>query len=114
MLIEYSILSWAVVPWANEVSREELLMLRIQQLERRPEDIELDLARLRKARLKNKARFDKTHRLRPRNIEEGDKVLVYNSSLDNQHSSIRKFSKRWFGPYVMTEVYQNAMYLYLN
>ena len=30
MPIEHSIVSWAAVPWASEVSREELLMMRIR------------------------------------------------------------------------------------
>ena len=110
MPVERSILSWAAIPWVNEVSREELLALRIRQLERRPEDLDLALTKLHEARLKNKQRFDKNHRLRPQKIEEGDWVLVYDSSLDNQHSSTRKFSKRWFGPYVVGTVHDNATY----
>ena len=38
-------------------------------------------------------------------------MLVYDSSLDNQHNTARKFAKRWFGPYVVKEVYDNATYL---
>ena len=56
-------------------------------------------------------RFDKTHRIRPKKIEEGDWVLLYDSSLDNQHSTIRKFAKRWFGPYIVKKVYDNATYI---
>jgi hypothetical protein len=41
---------------------------------------------------------------------EGDWVLVYDSSLDNQHSTARKFSRRWFGPYVVKKVEDNATY----
>ena len=98
MPIEETITSWVAMPWENEMSREELLATRIRQLERRPEDLELAKERLEAARIKNKARFDKTHRLRPRKIEEGDWVIVYDSSLDNQHSLMRKFVKRRFGP----------------
>ena len=110
MPIEDTIASWVAMPWENEMSREELLATRIRQLERRPEDLELAKERLEAARLHNKARFDKTHRLRPRKIEEGDWVIVYDSSLDNQHSSMRKFAKRWFGPYVVTSANDNATY----
>ena len=28
--------------------------------------------------------------------------MVYDNSLDNQHSTTRKFARRWFGPYVVT------------
>ena len=41
MPIVESIMSWTSIPWREEVSREELLALRIRQLERRPEDVEL-------------------------------------------------------------------------
>ena len=110
MPIEETITSWVAMPWENEMSKEELLATRIRQLERRPEDLELAKERLEAARIKNKARFDKTHRLRPRKIEEGDWVIVYDSSLDNQHSSMRKFAKRWFGPYVVKSANDNATY----
>ena len=95
---------------AKEMSREELLAARIRQLERRPEDVERATVRLKEVRNINKARFDRTHRLRPKKIEEGDWVLVYDSSLDNQHQSTRKFAKRWFGSYVVTTENDNAKY----
>ena len=66
--------------------------------------------RLRKARIRNKARFDRTHRLRPKKIEEGDWVLVYDRSLDNQHRATRKFARRWFGPYMVTSANDNGTY----
>ena len=65
---------------------------------------------MKEARIRNKARFDRTHRLRPRKIEEGDWVVVYDSSLDNQHRSTRKFARRWFGPYIVRSVNDNATY----
>jgi hypothetical protein len=37
-------------------------------------------------------------------------VLVYDSSLDHQHSSLRKFSKRWFGPYIVWKVFEDGTY----
>ena len=51
-----------------------------------------------------------THRLRLTRIEEGDWVLVYDSSLDNQHKAMRKFVKRWFGPYIVTSANNNDTY----
>jgi hypothetical protein len=110
MPIEESIVSWLALPWQEDINREELLALRIRQLERREDDIEAAKARLKIARLKNKEAFDQRHRLRPRRIMEGDWVLVYDSSLDNQHSTARKFSRRWFGPYVVKKVEDNATY----
>ena len=92
------------------MSREELLVARIRQLERRLEDVERAAEKLRVARLKNKGRFDQTHRLRPKKIEEGDWVLVYDSSLDNQHRATWKFARRWFRPYVVTSANDNGTY----
>jgi hypothetical protein len=72
MPAERTISSWAALEWRDEMSREELLAARIWQLERRPEDTERAAEMLRMARMKNKERFDWTHRLRPKKIEEGD------------------------------------------
>jgi hypothetical protein len=77
------------------------MALRIPQLERTEDDIEVAKAHLKKARLGNKQAFNRKYRLRPRKIMEGDWVLVYENSLDNQHSVLPKFSRRWFGPYVV-------------
>jgi hypothetical protein len=62
------------------------------------------------ARLKNKVRFDKTHRLRPVAIKEGDWVLISDNSLDMQHSALKKFAQRFRGPYVVTKIHDNATY----
>ena len=67
--------------------------------------------KLRAARVKNKERFDRTHRLRLKKIEEGDWVLVYDSNLDNQHKAMRKFVRRWFGPYVVTSTNNGTYHL---
>ena len=82
----------------------------IRQLELRPEDVDQVAERLRMASIRNKARFDRTHRLRPKKIEEGDWVLVYGSSFDNQHRATRKFARRWFGPYVVQSANNNRTY----
>jgi hypothetical protein len=110
MPVESIISTWVTLPWEDHLSREELLALRMRQLERRSEDLEDAVHKLREARLKNKEYFDKTYRLRPTPIHEGDWVLVHDSSLDHQHSTIRKFSRRWFGPYVVLTVFDNATY----
>ena len=83
---------------------------RIQQLEQRPEDVEQAAERLRAARKKNRERFDRTHRLRLKKIEEGDWFLVYDSSLDNQHKATWKFARMGFGPYVVTSANDNETY----
>ena len=47
---------------------------------------------------------------RPKKIDEGGWVLVYDSNLDNQHKAMRKFPRRWFGPYAMTSANDNDTY----
>ena len=44
-------------------------------------------------------------------IEKGDWMLVFDSTLEHQHSTVRKFARRWFGPYVVEKVNDNANYL---
>ena len=39
MPTEIAIATWTMLPWKEEMIREELLAVRIQQLEGRPEDI---------------------------------------------------------------------------
>jgi hypothetical protein len=72
MPVEQTISSWAEVDWKNEMSWEELLVARIRQLERRPEKVERVKEKLRAARERNKTRFNRMHRLRPKKIKEGD------------------------------------------
>ena len=37
-------------------------------------------------------------------------MIFYDSSLDHQHTTIRKFAKRWFGPYEVWKVFDNGTY----
>ena len=76
-------------------------------------NIEKATNRLKEARIKKQDRFDKIKRIRPRKVQEGDWVLVYDSSLDNQYNTIRKFAKRWFGPYEVRKITNKATY-FLN
>ena len=66
--------------------------------------------RVKEVRNRNKSRFDQTHRLQPKKIEEDDWVLVYDNNIDNQHRSTRKFTKWWFRPYMLTSANDNATY----
>ncbi|KAL3685686.1 hypothetical protein R1sor_003708 [Riccia sorocarpa] len=116
--IEDSVLSWVSLPWEDGVDHETLLAWRIRQLERREEDLADAQEKLKQTRLKNKSMFDKTHRLRPKpqtdqcwcTVVHQHWVLVYDSTLENQHSTVRKFSRRWFGPYMVLVVNDNATY----
>ena len=63
----------------------------------------------RDAQLLNKQWFDRKHQLWPRKIEDSDWVIVYDSSLVHQYNTIRKFSRRWFGPYEVRKVRDNGI-----
>ena len=71
MPVEQSVFSWIALPWADKMNRKDLLALRIRQLERRDEDVQIAMERMKQCRLRSKERFDKTHRLRPRKLQEG-------------------------------------------
>ena len=64
---------------------------------------------MKEASKKSKDWFDRMHRLRPRKIEEGAWVLVYNSSLHNHHRSMQE-NTRWFRSYAITSANDNATY----
>jgi hypothetical protein len=100
--VELTASSWATVEWRKVKSRAELLAARARQLERREEDIEQAKINVRKSRLRNKAYFDKHRRERIHELEVGDMVLLYNSSLDKQWS--QKLKNKWLGPYRIKEV----------
>ena len=110
MPTEEAVTTWTILPWETGMTREDLLALRIQQLEQHKEDVEQAQLKLKESRMKSKALFDQKHRLRPTAIEDGDWVLVYDSSLDNQYTALRKLVKRWFGPYIVMHVFDNATY----
>jgi hypothetical protein len=110
MPIEEDVCSWRAIEWEDQVSREELITRRIEHFNLRPGMVELARERVKAARQKNKVYFDKTHRLRPVPIKVGDWVLISEDSLSNQHSTQKKFAKRWRGPYVVTQVRDNATY----
>jgi hypothetical protein len=53
--------TWVFLEWKDGITTERLLALRIQQLERLPEDQKIVLEKLKAARLGNEDKFDKTH-----------------------------------------------------
>ena len=71
MPMEMMISSWAAVDWRDEMTCEQPLAARIRQLQRRSEDVERVAEKLRRTRVKNKKRFDQSHRLPPKKIKEG-------------------------------------------
>ena len=65
MPTEQSMVSSIVLPWKEEMTREDLIHLRIRQLEKRIEDVELTVEHLKQSRLQTKTRFDKVNWLSP-------------------------------------------------
>ena len=61
MPVERTVASWTAIDWANEMTREELLAAQIWQLERRPKDVERATMRVKEARIRINARFDRMH-----------------------------------------------------
>ena len=110
MPVEEDVTSWRTIDWSDQVSTEELITRRIEHFNLTPEKIEIAREKVKAARLKNKVCFDKTHRLRPIAIKEGDWVLISDNSLDMQHSASKKFAQRFKGPYVVTKLHDNATY----
>jgi hypothetical protein len=110
MPLEENVCSWRTVNWEDQVSHEELLVRRMEHFQSTPEKIAISMEKMKQAREKNKVRFDKTHRLRPIPIKEGDWVLIAEGGLENQHSTKAKFMRRWRGPFVVVVVHPKAAY----
>jgi lipoate-protein ligase A len=72
MPIEEVVPTWSILPREYGLSRKDLLAIKIRQLERRQEDIEISIKRLKEAREKNKERFDRKHWLQPKAIQNGN------------------------------------------
>ncbi len=106
--VEQDVASWSVMPWTSPMSREDLLAVRIRQLQRREEDIKAAAEKVRQVREKEKDWQDSRRPARPRNIEVGDWVIVRNEKIRNEFRAARKFEKKWFGPYEVTEVHRNT------
>lgn len=112
--VQESLPTWMFLSWKDGMSREQLLELCIRQLERLPKDQQMAFEKLKAARLSNKDRFDKIHQLRTKKIQEGDWMLVFDSTLEHQYSTVQKFAKRWLGSYVVVKVHDNATYFLRN
>ncbi|KAH7422025.1 hypothetical protein KP509_13G086900 [Ceratopteris richardii] len=108
--IQSHISAWSNLPWSENMSTDDFLSLRINQLEQGKLRLDDAVEKLRESRMKNKHYFDKTHRLRPKPIEVGDWVLIYDSTFDSQYDARKKLTQRWFGPYIVSKVNNNGMY----
>jgi hypothetical protein len=72
MPVEVDVTSWRTIKWSDQIFTEELIEQRIKHFDLTPRKIKVAREKVKATRLKNKARFDKTHRLQPIPIKEGD------------------------------------------
>ena len=91
--------SFLVDGFTKNMATEDLLALRIRQLEKRPEDVEAAANTLKKNRLKSKEQFEKRflRRLIKDSYPPGTLVLVRNNTIEK--SMNRKHKPRYNGPY---------------
>lgn len=81
------------------MSSEDLLAARIQQLQKRPEDMEKAAAVLKENRFKSKEQFEHCFRTKMRHqpLSDGSLVLVCNTGVEQDLD--RKHKSRYLGPY---------------
>jgi hypothetical protein len=98
--IEERIDSWQSLAWSEVRSREDLIAMRILQLQRRDEEIEEIGLRVRRMREQNKEYFDDTRAVRDEStINVGDLVLLHNTKRSEDMRTTTKMSFVWLGPY---------------
>jgi len=81
------------------ISTSELLVIRMRQLHKHPQDIERAAKILKKARFASKAQFEQrfVKRLSRDEYKSGELVLVRNTAIEVSHN--RKHQPRYLGPY---------------
>ena len=90
---------------------EELLALRIRQLEKHPKDIEEAAKSLASSRMKSKEQFEKRYqkRITKKTFGPGDLVLIRNSEVEQELS--RKVKPRYIGPYRVVRQTRGGSYV---
>jgi len=93
------------------MSTQELLALRIRQLEKRPEDLEKAAATIQQSRLRSKEHFEDLFKRRIKNhvFKPGHLVLVRNSRVEKELN--KKTKPRYLGPYQIFRKTQGGSYV---
>ena len=93
LLIEIEYSTWHIMNWNKIRSIEDLLAMRVKQLQRRDENFKEAALHLRRMKEQNKELFDDKHQLRKIFLNADDLMLKHDIKLDNKHDF--KFVFRW-------------------
>ena len=103
--------TFLVEGFKDNLSQEELLSLRIRQIERRDEDMHKAMQTLRQSRLNSKRQFEKRFetRLVHGNYPPGTLVLIRNTAIEKELN--RKTKPRYLGPYKVVRQTKGSSYV---
>ena len=103
--------TFMVKGFTSGMSSEDLLALRIRQLEKRPSDMAAAAEAIRLSRMQSKSQFEQrfVHRLKQPSFKPGDLVLVRNSAVEKELN--RKTKPRYYGPYEVIRQTQGGSYV---
>jgi len=110
--VQLAITSWSLVDWDEVQTRDDLILARMRQLDERVTQVDIAAMNQRRTRTQNKAYFDASSRIRPRNqlIDVGDLVLAFRYPLLRGRK--HKLDERWQGPYrVISKPMNSTFYL---
>ncbi|RKP15737.1 hypothetical protein ROZALSC1DRAFT_2029, partial [Rozella allomycis CSF55] len=101
--------SFLGLDWTNVQNREDLLKMRLTQLEYFYEESQDARDKIFKSRLKGKFYHDAKKKKHPIKLQENDLVLVFEEIFETQTHG-RKFVERYRGPYKIVKDLKNGAY----